>query len=507
MSGPADYPRLVYSRGEDPSPLPPHDHDAQAAILSACMGPGGGAALVDALPLLQASHFYGGPHALIWEAIRAVRAVDEPVDIVQVGTWLKNRGRIAEVGGMSFLIELLDVTPAYATKSVQAYAKTVIEHATRRQLTTAVREFCAASEATTRPTVELITDFRNTLERLERSSVNADPFPLLDAEAIFAPRPPVPYLFKALDLCPGRPPMFCAAPFKAKTISAQSLAVSVAAGLPAWGEFPVREGAVSHFDGEQGVNLSATRYTRIARAHGVNWQRLQGKLRLAVYPPVKLNDPRAEDVYSRLLEGCTFAIFDSFRSLTPGLEENSSEADVPLNMLGRVSSKTGATILTIHHARKRSKDDGGLSVRGSSAIEGASGSIIEFDGGSNGEPLRVHQKRAPESGVCCDDFFLSVEDVTIDGDPRGGLRVQYVSEEALAASVVAKDGSPLSPLDRMKRDIIELVARDRGLATKEAVTSQITGRATTVRAAYAELVAKGIIIIHEGVHRLRSEVT
>jgi replicative DNA helicase len=51
---------------------------------------------------------------------------------VQIGTWLKNRERIAQIGGMSYLTELLNAAPAVA--NVAAYGRTIHEKFRVRQL-------------------------------------------------------------------------------------------------------------------------------------------------------------------------------------------------------------------------------------------------------------------------------------------------------------------------------------------------------------------------------------
>ena len=49
-----------------------------------------------------------------YEAALELRAVGQPVDVVTVGSWLKGRGRIEQVGGMGYLTEILNSAPAVA---------------------------------------------------------------------------------------------------------------------------------------------------------------------------------------------------------------------------------------------------------------------------------------------------------------------------------------------------------------------------------------------------------
>ena len=110
--------------------VPPHDLDAEAAVLSAVMlDP---SALDKILEFLKPDHFYSEAHRRIFEACVELRSVGQPVDVVQVGTWLKNRDRIAQIGGMAYLSEILNAAPAVS--NVAAYGRTISEKFRVRQL-------------------------------------------------------------------------------------------------------------------------------------------------------------------------------------------------------------------------------------------------------------------------------------------------------------------------------------------------------------------------------------
>src|SRR5579872_1827491 len=68
--------------------VPPHDLDAEAAVLSSIMVDP--LALDKVLEFLKAEHFYSEAHRRIYEACIDLRSRGQPVDVVQVGTWLKS---------------------------------------------------------------------------------------------------------------------------------------------------------------------------------------------------------------------------------------------------------------------------------------------------------------------------------------------------------------------------------------------------------------------------------
>ncbi len=110
--------------------VPPHDLDAEAAVLSAIMIDN--SALDKVLEFLRPEHFYSEAHRRIFEACLELRGVGQPVDVVQVGSFLKSRERISQVGGMAYLTEVLNAAPAVA--NVAAYGKTIHEKWRVREL-------------------------------------------------------------------------------------------------------------------------------------------------------------------------------------------------------------------------------------------------------------------------------------------------------------------------------------------------------------------------------------
>jgi replicative DNA helicase len=113
--------------------VPPHDLDAEAAVLSACML--NRDAIDKVGDVLKPEHFYSYANRRIYEAIlalSAVQAVRIDVDIVSIAGWLRDREILAEVGGVTYLAQLSDATPAVA--HVATHAMMVREKWRLRQL-------------------------------------------------------------------------------------------------------------------------------------------------------------------------------------------------------------------------------------------------------------------------------------------------------------------------------------------------------------------------------------
>jgi replicative DNA helicase len=110
--------------------VPPHDLEAEAAVLSAVMlDP---SALDKVLEFLKAEHYYSEAHRRIFEAALELKQTGKPVDVVQVGSWLKDRDRLSQVGGSSYLTEVLNAAPVVA--NVASYGRIIHEKWRIRQL-------------------------------------------------------------------------------------------------------------------------------------------------------------------------------------------------------------------------------------------------------------------------------------------------------------------------------------------------------------------------------------
>ncbi|AUX46716.1 DNA helicase [Sorangium cellulosum] len=131
--------RMMERRGQRPQRIeppivagrvPPHDLDAEAAVLSAILLHRD--ALDRVLEILKAEHFYSEANSRIYEATQELAASGTPIDIVSVASWLRDRERLAQVGGAAYLAQLADATPAVA--HVAAHARVVYEKWRVRQL-------------------------------------------------------------------------------------------------------------------------------------------------------------------------------------------------------------------------------------------------------------------------------------------------------------------------------------------------------------------------------------
>ena len=118
-------PRAVTSR------VPPHNLNAEESLLGAML------LSRDAVNTasetgISVEHFYKPAHQHVFDAMRSLLTVGEPVDPVTVADELRRVGLLEEIGGLDFLLQLQNSTPVIG--NVGRYAKIVLDTASLRRL-------------------------------------------------------------------------------------------------------------------------------------------------------------------------------------------------------------------------------------------------------------------------------------------------------------------------------------------------------------------------------------
>ncbi len=123
--------------------IPPSDPTAEAAVLSALMLKPG---LFDELrDELDAADFFLMNHRWLFEAITALDAAGEQIDIVTVGHRLQSTGRLKDMGGPAFLVTITDATPSVA--NVAAHARIIRQFSALRRMSSTLQTLASISQA------------------------------------------------------------------------------------------------------------------------------------------------------------------------------------------------------------------------------------------------------------------------------------------------------------------------------------------------------------------------
>lgn len=110
--------------------LPPDNAlDAEAAVIGTCLlDPGH----LEALAWLPLEAFYDPGHRRVFGAMRQLRDLGTPTDLVTMAAWLRDHGQLADVGGMPRLAAIIDSSPV--VDNVAHYARIVQQAYQVRQL-------------------------------------------------------------------------------------------------------------------------------------------------------------------------------------------------------------------------------------------------------------------------------------------------------------------------------------------------------------------------------------
>jgi replicative DNA helicase len=114
----------------EPDRQPPHNLEAEEAVLGAILA--SGRLLAEVAALVEEADLYRPAHRTIWRAILRLADRGEPTDPITVLGELEQDGELADVGGGPFLHTLVEAVPTVANAG--HYAQLVVEAARRRRV-------------------------------------------------------------------------------------------------------------------------------------------------------------------------------------------------------------------------------------------------------------------------------------------------------------------------------------------------------------------------------------
>ena len=94
---------------ELPDKIPPQNVEAEKSLLGALMLDKN--AIVKVVDFLQPRDFYKGIHCEIYSVMQNLFEKTEPIDLLSVSSGLKEKEKLAEIGGSSYLTELINTVP------------------------------------------------------------------------------------------------------------------------------------------------------------------------------------------------------------------------------------------------------------------------------------------------------------------------------------------------------------------------------------------------------------
>jgi replicative DNA helicase len=114
----------------DPDRQPPHNLEAEEAVLGSILA--AGRLLAEVASVLEEGDFYRPAHRTVWRAVLRLADRGQPTDPVTVLGELDHAGELSDVGGGPFLHTLVEAVPTVANAG--HYAQLVAESARRRRV-------------------------------------------------------------------------------------------------------------------------------------------------------------------------------------------------------------------------------------------------------------------------------------------------------------------------------------------------------------------------------------
>ena len=317
---------------------------------------------------------------------------------------------------------------------------------------------------------------------IETSPVGRIKWMFGDTAAVELPAPT--WLVQELQICPGRPTMIAGYGASGKTLIAQSLLLSCAAGVPVWGQFASpRKFTVRHFDHDQGSYATRRRYQRLAKGLGVSLRDLGTRFAFATQPNISLTHADAKRHYLDACADADLVLIDALRGAAAGADENDSRMRECVDVLAWVSEQMkSVAFILIHHAGKVVGEDKRTGPRGSSAIFDGCGCVMQIEAKEGDDAKTVHQTKsaAEAEGGIIRPFALSIEDGS-----DGALLIRH---RELA--------TPRTQDEQMAefKDAVLLWLEGHPGATKRALRAGFPGKYETKDWALEALLASGAVV-------------
>lgn len=353
----------------DTPALPPHDIDAERAVLGALVADAE-IALPQVTPILKPSDFYIVKHGWVYEACLDLHQRGEKIDYVTVTGELERRGQLGELGGPAFVAALENAVPtAYHAGS---YARTVQNESMRRRalrFTSKIARDAYDPEVDARTLLDLAA---TEIAEWKEVQPTADRFKLHFAREALEPQPPVDWIIDRL-FAAGSVAALVGEGGSKKTWAALDAAVAVAAGAR-WLDFDTQRGMVLIVDEESGRHRLNRRLADVLHGHGVAGDPAIAYVSLAGFnlwqspdDALALHD-LVRSVSARLV------VVDALADVLLGGDENSAtDTQKVFHALRVVAEAEQCAVVVIHHSNKAG------AYRGSTAIKAAVDLLVNVE--------------------------------------------------------------------------------------------------------------------------------
>ncbi|NLW24219.1 MAG: replicative DNA helicase [Clostridia bacterium] len=154
--------------------IPPHNLDAEQAVLAAMMLDKD--AIYEIVPLLKEKDFYKEAHGILYRTIVDLAEQGEPVDLITITESLRKSGNLEKVGGVGYIAQ---VANAIGTSTgVTHYAELIKEKSLLRSLIKIATNLAARSYEDSEETEQILNDAERMILEISQGRVRGGLVPI-----------------------------------------------------------------------------------------------------------------------------------------------------------------------------------------------------------------------------------------------------------------------------------------------------------------------------------------
>lgn len=154
----------------------PHNIEAEQSVIGAMLIDK--TSIAEAMEVLKTEDFYKDAHKIIFESIVSLYQKDIAIDIITLSENLKSRGKLDDIGGITYISELSG--SVISTANIQSYIKIVKEKATLRNLIKSAAKIMEESYSNQDNVPKVIDLAEKQIFNIARNNISSDFEPISD---------------------------------------------------------------------------------------------------------------------------------------------------------------------------------------------------------------------------------------------------------------------------------------------------------------------------------------
>ncbi|HEX5103217.1 MAG TPA: AAA family ATPase, partial [Pirellulaceae bacterium] len=332
---------------------PPHDSNAEAAVLSAlvCLGHMDDSAEV---VNLKPDDFFQPQHRAIFDAMKELVDAGKPIDGLLLAAHLKARGNWEAIGAAAGFSRIINAVPN--VHFIRHYAELVCDKSREREnYRFALR--IAEEVKDGLPWSDVLGTIQQHTERMEAQHLGSGEVELLSLADLVSGDFSTSYHVPGI-LAQGQPAIV-AAPLKAlKTSVCMDLCLSLASGRHFLGKWPVNQTNTLFLSGESGKGALQQLATRICASKGIgDLEAITGFQMSEWLPRFDAMADLAKLRRTIIRAGAGIVFIDPIYLCIDGDDANNLFAmGKQLRGVAKVAKDTGTTLVLVHHFKKTLPD-------------------------------------------------------------------------------------------------------------------------------------------------------